>query len=62
MVAQTGIHASYETVRQVLKAGEIVLSPPQHTMSSPDPEYKVKKDGRRGARYAKRGKSVSFCR
>jgi transposase len=43
MALQTGIRASYETVRQVLKAGEIVLSRPQHKISSPDPEYLVKK-------------------
>jgi transposase len=43
MAEQTGIRASYETVRLVLKAGDIVLSRPQHTISSPDPEYKVKK-------------------
>ena len=29
MAEQTGIRVSYETVRQVLKAGEIVLSRPQ---------------------------------
>jgi transposase len=43
MAEQTGMRASYETVRQVLKAGEIVLSRPQHKISSPDPEYLVKK-------------------
>jgi len=43
MAEQTGIRVGYETVRQVLKGGEIVLSRPQHTISSPDPEYKVKK-------------------
>jgi transposase len=43
MAEQTGIRVGYETVRQVLKKGEIVLSRPQHTISSPDPEYKVKK-------------------
>jgi transposase len=43
MAEQTGIRASYETVRQVLKAGDIVLSRPQHKISSPDPEYLVKK-------------------
>jgi transposase len=43
MAEQTGIRASYETVRLVLKTGEIVLSRPQHTMSSPDPEYTLKK-------------------
>lgn len=44
MAEQTGIRASYETVRLVLKAGEIVLSRPQHKVSSPDPEYLIKKD------------------
>ena len=48
MAEQTGIRASIETVRQVLKAGEIVLSRPQHKVSSPDPEYLEKKDDRRG--------------
>jgi transposase len=43
MAQQTGIRASYETVRLVRKAGEIVLSRPQHKVSSPDPEYLVKK-------------------
>lgn len=43
LAEQTGIRASYETVRLVLKAGEIVLSRPQHKVSSPDPEYLVKK-------------------
>jgi transposase len=39
----TGIRVGYETVRQYLKAAGIVLSRPQHTISSPDPEYAVKK-------------------
>lgn len=43
MAEQTGIRVGYETVRQVLKRGDIVLSRPQHIISSPDPEYKVKK-------------------
>jgi transposase len=43
MAEQTGIGVSDETVRQQLKAGEIVLSRPQHKVSSPDPEYLVKK-------------------
>ncbi|GHO98380.1 hypothetical protein KSF_084280 [Reticulibacter mediterranei] len=43
MAEQTGIRASYETVRLLLKAGEIVLSRPQHKISSPDPEYLLKK-------------------
>ncbi len=43
MTQQTGIRASYETVRLVLKAGEMVLSRPQHKISRPDPDYLVKK-------------------
>ena len=43
MAEQTGIRVGYETVRQVLKRGDIVLSRPQHTSSSPDPEYLLKK-------------------
>lgn len=43
MAEQTGIRVGYETAPQVLKGGEIVLSRPQHTISSPDPEYKVNK-------------------
>jgi len=43
LAEQTGIRASYETVRKALKEGEIVLSRPQHKISSPDPEYLVKK-------------------
>lgn len=39
----TGIRLTYETVRVALKVGGIVLSRPQHTVSSPDPEYQVKK-------------------
>jgi transposase len=46
----TGIRLSYETVRVALKAGGIVLSRPQHTVTSPDPEYQVKK--RRSSRPA----------
>ena len=39
----TGIRVSYETVRVALKAGEVVLSRPQHKVSSPDPGYRLKK-------------------
>jgi len=38
----TGLRLSDETVRVALKAGDIVLSRPQHTITSPDPEYQVK--------------------
>lgn len=43
MAEQTGLRVSYETVRRVLTAQGIVLSRPQHKVSSPDPEYLVKK-------------------
>jgi len=43
LAERTGIRLSYETVRLCLKRADIVLSRPQHTISSPDPEYAVKK-------------------
>ena len=39
----TGIRVSHETVRRTLAKEDIVFSRPQHTISSPDPEYQVKK-------------------
>src|SRR5512135_692355 len=43
LAEQTGIRVEAETVRCHLKAADIVMSRPQHTISSPDPEYSVKK-------------------
>lgn len=43
LAERTGIRVEKETVRVHLKAAEIVLSRPQHTISSPDPEYALKK-------------------
>jgi transposase len=43
MAEQTGIRVSDETVRHYLIAADIVLSRPQHKITSPDPEYEVKK-------------------
>jgi transposase len=43
MAEETGQRVSSETIRRILKDHDIVLSRPQHTISSPDPEYKVKK-------------------
>src|SRR5215207_9380659 len=43
LAEQTGLRVSYETIRRLLATAEIVLSRPQHTISSPDPEYAVKK-------------------
>lgn len=43
MAEQTGIRVTYESVRAHLKVQGIVLSRPQHTIASPDPEYALKK-------------------
>ena len=43
LAEQTGIRLSEEGVRLQLKAMEIVLSRPQHKISSPDPNYLLKK-------------------
>lgn len=43
LAEKTGLRLSIEAVRQALKKAEIVLSRPQHKISSPDPEYQVKK-------------------
>jgi transposase len=43
LAERTGIRVSDETVRRALKHAGIVLSRPQHQISSPDPEYAVKK-------------------
>jgi transposase len=43
MAEKTGIRVTGETVRQHLAKQDIVLSRPQHKISSPDPEYEVKK-------------------
>lgn len=43
MAEESGIRVSDETVRRHLATQGIVLSRPQHTISSPDPDYEVKK-------------------
>jgi transposase len=43
MAEETGMRISHETVRRELAKEGIVFSRPQHTISSPDPEYMVKK-------------------
>jgi transposase len=43
MAEETGIRVAAETVRVQLKDADIVISRPQHKVSSPDPEYLVKK-------------------
>lgn len=43
LAEKTGWGVSDETVRRSLRKAGLVLSRPQHTISSPDPEYQVKK-------------------
>ncbi len=43
LAEETGIRVSDETVRRTLADADIVLSRPQHTITSPDPDYLVKK-------------------
>ena len=43
MAEQTAIRVSAVTVRSILAENEIVLSRPQHKVTSPDPAYQVKK-------------------
>jgi transposase len=43
LAEETGLRVSDESVRRYLALEGIVLSRPQHTISSPDPEYEVKK-------------------
>ncbi len=49
LVEQTGVRMSQRSIYRLLQAGGIRLSRPQHTISSPDPEYRLKKK-RSGAR------------
>ncbi len=39
----TGLRFSDETIRRLLKKNDIVMSRPQHKITSPDPEYTLKK-------------------
>jgi transposase len=43
MAEETGIRVSDVTVSRILASQDIVLSQPQHKVSSPDAEYEVKK-------------------
>ena len=43
LVEVTGLRVSDESVRRYLAREGIVLDRPQHKISSPDPEYQVKK-------------------
>jgi transposase len=50
MAEDTGIRISTENIRRALAKEEIVFSHPQHTISSPDSEYQVKKESIEEAR------------
>lgn len=43
MAEETGLRVSAATVSRILAQHDIVMSRPQHKVSSPDPEYEVKK-------------------
>ena len=43
LAEETGIRLSRQSVNKYLKANGIVMSRPQHKISSPDPDYEVKK-------------------
>ena len=43
MAEETGLRFSIETVRLILRDNDIVISRAQHKVSSPDPEYELKK-------------------
>lgn len=43
LAEQTGIRISDDSVRRLLGEADIVFSRPQHAVTSPDPEYRVKK-------------------
>jgi transposase len=43
LAEHTGIRLSRESVYRLLRAGGVHLSRPQHTITSPDPEYALKK-------------------
>src|ERR687897_652246 len=62
MAEQTGIRVTYESVRTHLKAQGIVLSRPQHTITSPDPEYALKKGDRGGPRWPQAGRALLLRR
>jgi transposase len=43
LAERTGVRASETSVYRLLRAGGIHLKRPQHTLTSPDPEYAVRK-------------------
>ena len=59
MAEETGERVSYESVRRYLKAAGIVFRRPQHTITSPDPEYLLKKRRSRRSETPCRSKASS---
>ena len=43
LAEQTGLRMSTPSIHRMLRAGELGLSRPQHTITSPDPDYALKK-------------------
>ncbi len=43
LAEETGLRISVPSVNRLLRAGGMALSRPQHTITSPDPDYAVKK-------------------
>jgi len=62
LAEETKLRVSNETVRREQAKEDIVFSQPQHTISSPDPEYQVKKGDRRNPRQAEARRCILLCR
>ncbi|QHT71803.1 helix-turn-helix domain-containing protein [Rhodocytophaga rosea] len=62
MAEKTGIRISGEALRQHLKAGGIVLSRPQHKISSPEVDYEEKKGDCVQERKFRNGGCILLCR
>ena len=43
LAERTGVRMSRASVYRLLRAGGVHLNRPQHTITSPDPEYRVKR-------------------
>lgn len=49
MAEETGVRMSIGSIHWLLREAGVGFGRPQHRISSPDPDYAVKKDGRSGA-------------
>jgi transposase len=52
LAERTGVRMSRASVYRLLRAGGVHLNRPQHTITSPDPEYATKKNGYRARQAA----------